>query len=253
MAPEFRRHEIEWTDEKVARHWDYASSNPEYEDSYFSKVVGDLVLDEVRRIVPLEGRILDFGCGPGHLMEKLIARGVAVRGVDFSEDSIASVNARLSGNPLFRGAVHITGLPVKELDGSYDIVFLLETIEHILPEIMNATLSELNRLLRIGGKIVITTPNRENLEANKVMCPECGCTFHRIQHVHSWSAESLSATMARFGFQRVRTVETTFRRGDVLNNLYRLYFRLSGRTRPNLIYVGEKTAPSSSHQSEPGA
>lgn len=240
MAQEFRRHEIEWTDEKVARYWDYSSANPEYEDSYFSKAVGDLVLDEVQRIVPLKGRILDFGCGPGYLMEKLIARGIPVEGVDFSEDSIAAVNKRLSGSALFQGARHSPRLPVEQPDHSYDILFLVETIEHILTPLLEPTLVELNRLLKVGGKIVITTPNRENLDALKVMCPECGCTFHRIQHVHTWSAESLTNLMNQFGFQTVRTVETTFRRGDILNNVYKFYFWASRRIRPNLIYVGEK-------------
>ena len=241
-APKFHRHEIEWTDEKVARFWDYSSSNPEYENSYFSKVVGDLVLDEVRRIIPLNGRILDFGCGPGYLMEKLIARGIPVEGVDFSEDSIAATNKRLSGTPLFRGAHHSPRLPIDQRDDSYDALFLVETIEHILTPLLEPTLVELNRLLKVGGKIVITTPNRENLDANKVMCPDCGCEFHRIQHVHTWSAVALSALMKQFGFRTVRTVETTFRRGDMLNNVYKLYYWISRRTRPNLIYVGEKVS-----------
>jgi len=237
---EFRPHDVVWTDDKVKRIWDFTASVPAYEASYFSHVVGDLVLNYVTRSVQLRGRVLDFGCGPGYMMEKLVKRGVAVEGIDFSEHSVKAATDRLSGHQLFRGARHITALPLPESDGTYDVVFLIETIEHIITEHLESTLTELARLVRRGGTLVVTTPNREDLRANTVMCPECGCTFHRIQHVHSWSADSLAQTMQRHGFRPVRTYETTFRRGDVLNTLYKIGFSLIGRRQPNLLYIGER-------------
>ena len=44
-------------------------------------------------------------------------------------------------------------------DGSADCAVLSEVIEHINPYYVNHTLSEINRILKVGGKLIITTPN----------------------------------------------------------------------------------------------
>lgn len=76
LAPQevpFRPHPIDWTPVKVGRLWDYYASNPAYDDHYFSKHSGGSILDFVRRHVPLSGRhVLDFGCGPGFMLERLL-------------------------------------------------------------------------------------------------------------------------------------------------------------------------------------
>jgi SAM-dependent methyltransferase len=48
-------------------------------------------------------------------------------------------------------------------DGSIDCAILSEVIEHINPYYVDHTLSEINRILKVGGKIIVTTPNIASL------------------------------------------------------------------------------------------
>ncbi|GAF89176.1 unnamed protein product, partial [marine sediment metagenome] len=57
-------HYLEWDEAKVARFHDWAAKWEAWQDEYFSKQVGAGVVHFLRHIVPLQGHILDYGCGP---------------------------------------------------------------------------------------------------------------------------------------------------------------------------------------------
>ena len=57
---------LEWTSEQVSKFWDYESKFPE---NYFSKQVGSNLAAYIKNSFPDKKTILDFGCGPGFLME----------------------------------------------------------------------------------------------------------------------------------------------------------------------------------------
>lgn len=60
-----------------------------------ARFVADLGMPVVELLAPRPGeRILDLGCGDGALMEKLLARGCQVVGVDGSAEQIAAACAR---------------------------------------------------------------------------------------------------------------------------------------------------------------
>ena len=91
------------------------------------------------------------------------------------------------------------------------IWFFSETIEHILPEKLNETLLSYTESSN-RGKIVITTPNMENIEKHKVLCPDCGAIFHRVQHTSSWSAKTISSELNAIGFLTHLVTPTVFRK-----------------------------------------
>jgi SAM-dependent methyltransferase len=195
-------HEIVWNEEKIASFWDRLGSDADLTDLYFSKQKGASLLAFVARHIPLKGRVVDLGCGPGYLLEHLIRRGVACEGADLSKDSVHALKQRLSGNELFRGA-KVCGdvIDVPYLDDTIDLLFFLEAIEHLLPEILSESLLRLSRTLAPGGTVVITTPYAENLESGKIVCPTCGCRFHRVQHLHSFDSLKLAKMMESAGLQ----------------------------------------------------
>src|SRR5215471_18643268 len=90
----FRPHPIVWTPERVARFWDWWGSRPRLERSYFTAVLGEALLREVRRMLPRSGIAVDYGADGGHLTELLLNEGYAVVAVDHSTASVALLRAR---------------------------------------------------------------------------------------------------------------------------------------------------------------
>lgn len=214
----FVEHEIEWDGEKVYRLWNYYSRTPPFSDVYFSKMFGREILKycELRLDEPLE--VLDFGCGPGFIWEHLARLGSRWQytGVDFSSSSVREVVRKASGVGCFKGAHHVSSLPVDLPDAHFDVVLLFEVVEHLSDIHLNDALAEVARLLKCGGVVAITTPNDENLSISKKFCPECGAIFHEWQHVRSWNVESLSGYMRERGFA-LRMVKTLDFSAEKLN------------------------------------
>jgi len=233
-------HDLVWTREHVARFWEYYSTFKAVEDDYFSKQLGDTVINFVKRYVLLTGKILDYGCGPGFLIEKLLRDGRSCWGLDSVESNIRIIESKFSGHPRFMGAFHADTLPTPIPNEMFDTVFLIETIEHLLPDELPLILKELNRITKTGGTLIITTPNNENLDANKVMCPNCGNIFHHMQHVNSWTVNSLSSLMAEAGFRKTLCTATTLRPRTLWGYYKQITDTLTRHTPQNLIYIGEK-------------
>lgn len=239
----FQPHDITWTAEKSAKFWDYFSSVAAFADQYFSCHSGESVVAYAGKFFPLTGRVLDYGCGPGFLIGHLLRSGVACEGLDFSPTTIQNMRDRFGGHPLFRGATAATGLPTPLADATMDVIFCVEVVEHLLQEHLAPTFVELHRLLRRGGLLILTTPNEEDLAVSQVVCPECGCLFHRYQHVRTWSAASLRAALEAHGFLTLNCQPTTFGPKSLLAGLRELYQRITRRSvppHPHLVYVGRR-------------
>jgi 2-polyprenyl-3-methyl-5-hydroxy-6-metoxy-1,4-benzoquinol methylase len=232
-------HEIEWTEQRVRRFWDYHGSNPHLTGQYFGGLMGRSLLDYVSKRIRI-GTAVDVGCGRGHLIDLLMRRGSDVYGADQSPASVGLVEDQFRGEEHFKGAtVGTEALP----DGIADTVFMVEVVEHLSEDRLNEALDEAIRLLKHGGHLVLTTPNNENLDASKIMCPNCLTVFHRMQHVRAWSAEGLARRVASHGFhcKRSEGVALTPYSG-VLDAAYRrLYLWRHKGARPSLIYIGIKT------------
>ena len=99
------------------------------------------------------GRVLDAPCGDGTLARELSARGWRVCGADIAPvhlDGVTSLRLDLDQ-------------PLPFSDGAFDAVVSLEGIEHLLSPAR--CLAELCRVLRPGGRLVVTTPNINNLQS----------------------------------------------------------------------------------------
>jgi len=195
---------IEWTDEQVKKFWDYESQFPE---KYFTHTFGGRILEEIGEHLKGKKNVLDYGTGIGLLIPHLLKHNFEVTGTDFSHDSIEVVNERFKNEPNFNGAYYIDD--IININKKYDVIFCIEMIEHINDHYLDITLNNFKNLLADDGYIVITTPNDEVLDDNKVFCPNCHSVFHRWQHVKSWSTSSLEKVITNYGFKK-ENIYTTF-------------------------------------------
>lgn len=102
--------------------------------------------------------ILDIGCGDGALTYLLCKKEADVIGIDNSELGLEFAKKYLSNKGFDPQFILTSGYETTLKDDSVDCVVLSEIIEHVQhPEKL---LSEARRVLRPGGKIIISTPYR---------------------------------------------------------------------------------------------
>ena len=176
-------HPIEWTPERIERFWNFYSANAAAHGSYFSKQFGGAILALVRGGCVSRARSWILGCGPGYFLEHLLRHGLACKAIDSSVEAVALVQARRRDGRVFSAPLWAGWIGSRSTDGEAGAVFLIEVMEHLTPDQTVVTYAEISRILRPGGHLIITVPNAEDLEANSVACPECGCVFHRMQHL----------------------------------------------------------------------
>ena len=102
-------------------------------------------------------RVLDVACGEGYGSALLARTATHVTGVDVSEAAIAHAQGAYAdrGNLEFVRA-SCTALPLA--DASVDVAITFETIEHIAGQ--DEFLDELARVLKPGGVLVLSCPNK---------------------------------------------------------------------------------------------
>lgn len=205
MDNNYDPHRLEWTDEKVARFWNFRNNNKIFDETWFTEQVGDAVLKFVNKKTPIKGKVLDYGTGKGFLVQHLLDRfpGIEVYACDFSDSFVVRINEKYKHTDQFKGCKQITELPSGYDDNYFDIVFLIETIEHLTDKYLQGTLQEIYSILKPGGTIVITTPNNEILEKKFVHCADCGASFHHMQHIRSWNEKTLTALEEKFNFSKI--------------------------------------------------
>ena len=116
----------------------------------------------LERFIPAAGngqRLLDVGCGTGHYLRDLEARGFRVAGVDGSEEML-KVARRINPGVDLRIA-DVEGLPFE--DASFDWVLSIEVLRY-LPD-FRRTAKEMARVLAPGGTAFVTACPRFNLNA----------------------------------------------------------------------------------------
>jgi len=103
-------------------------------------------------------RVLDVGCGRGEILRHCLKLGARAYGVDYSSVA-ARMAARLTGDGGARvGMADAKVLPFRS--GSFDRVLMFDLVEHLHPWELRQALSEVRRVLRPGGRLIVhTAPN----------------------------------------------------------------------------------------------
>jgi 2-polyprenyl-3-methyl-5-hydroxy-6-metoxy-1,4-benzoquinol methylase len=147
-------------------------------------------------------RVLDVGCGEGRFAVELAAAGARVVGIDVAQE------------PLRRARERHPELDVRLIDGEgrweledacFDVVWAGEAIEHVADTA--AWLSELRRVLRSGGTLLLSTPAHERLQLMRLALSRAAFATHfdpRGDHLRFYSRRTLTQLIADFGFEQIR-------------------------------------------------
>jgi len=144
--------------------------------------------------LPAGSKILDVGCGSGVLLERICERfpGVEPHGVEYSSSAKEQVHIALRDRVLYGDFLKVA----KAWDpGSFEAIVTSEVLEHV--EHPDLFLSEMYRLLKPGGQLVITVP--AGMKHWSVQDEVAG-------HFRRFEVDELKAQLEATGFQRVEAI-----------------------------------------------
>jgi SAM-dependent methyltransferase len=129
----------------------YTSRNP------LVRFVHTIRLDTIVRLLPAGDalRILDAGCGEGHLIERMrkARPDAAFFGIDITDVALKKARQRCPFATFRNVDIAATGFK----PASFDVITCTEVIEHVPG--YGRVLREFARLLKPGGTLIITFPN----------------------------------------------------------------------------------------------
>ena len=140
--------------------------------------------------------VLDIGCntGRGGRVLKGLNSALKIYGLD-------AVRDRLDRLPqgIYEAGVHGYSTKIPNDDGTYDAVLAGEFIEHIYQADVDQTLGEIFRVLKIGGRLLLTTPNPGDIKRKFR-----GRSILGGAHVSQHFPDTLTLKLRMAGFSRVR-------------------------------------------------
>jgi 2-polyprenyl-3-methyl-5-hydroxy-6-metoxy-1,4-benzoquinol methylase len=113
----------------------------------------------------LTGKILDFGCGSGHIDLILAKKGMTIHGIDISTAAIDIANYYRNHLPKkVKDRVQFTATDIKSFNPGFrfDSCFLTDVLEHLPLETARDIVIELRRLLVDDAQIFISVPYEKN-------------------------------------------------------------------------------------------
>lgn len=143
-------------------------------------------------------RIVDLGCGWGAFLYFLRETGYRnIAGVDFSAQRVTLAHD-LGIREVSQGEIieYLGRIGTDEVD----VILLMDVLEHLGREELFATLDEVHRVLRGGGKCIAHVPNGEGLFGMRVR-------YGDLTHEQAFSPESVRQLFQTVGFASVEVFE----------------------------------------------
>ena len=160
---------------------------------------------QVLALVPDDSSVLDVGCGPGHVSERLRARGCTVVGLDRTLSAEARARLDCGYECDLEGE-----WPAELQDERFDVVLLGDVLEHMRAP--DGVIAEARRHLRPGGRVIVSVPNvahfwvRLNLLLGRFEYAERGILD--TAHLRFFTRPSLMRMLKAAGLRVTRTSGT---------------------------------------------
>ena len=129
-------------------------------------------------------RVLDIGCGLGWGAEYLAKKKAKqVLGIDRSGAAINYARQKYScPNLVFKT---LEAQKIRRLTGSFDMVVAFELIEHLPKIAVKQWITDIKKILKPGGRVMISTPNK------------LATRFKNPYHVQEFTAKELKQLFSR--------------------------------------------------------
>jgi len=173
-----------------------------FSKSLFTKLAEERIAEmkKVLADVDLKGKILDVGCGYGHILYVLKKHyGCEVLGIEPSQE------AAKAGEEAF-------GIPIKPVlleefnfDSKFDLVLCSHTLEHVEDPL--AFLNHIRNLLKDDGFLYLEVPN--------ILRPTGGFSLEKFlypEHLQTFSAYNLNELLKKCSFSTVSYDDKNFLR-----------------------------------------
>jgi cyclopropane fatty-acyl-phospholipid synthase-like methyltransferase len=170
-----------------------------------------VILRELTRSFPSNGRLLEIGCSYGLFLRAASQEGWDVTGIEL-DAAAASYGKEHLGLKILPGTLESE---IPRLDPPYDVIAAFHVIEHVQDPI--GFLKLCRQLLKAKGVLILKTPNVASWIAGTT-----GPYWQWLSppaHIHLFSPQSLELALGKCGFE-VNKIWS--QRGDAHNNLFEL-------------------------------
>ncbi len=120
----------------------------------YHRIVADLAAE----LAPIDGRVLDLGCGPGQILGRLqrLRNDVELFGMDGDEECLRRAAHRCPSATLLRANIEAPG-PDAGGDRTFDVIVSSHSLEHLADPV--GALARWRAMLVEGGRLVVAVPN----------------------------------------------------------------------------------------------
>lgn len=128
--------------------------------NFFTKIKADFLNQIIKTSFPnaVKLRLLDIGCGHGFIHNYLHQNDYEVVGIDIAEEVLELAKQR---NPTV-SYLHYDGKTIPFESETFDVAFAICVMHHVPPPNWNNFLTEMKRVLKVGGIAVIFEHNPYN-------------------------------------------------------------------------------------------
>ncbi|MDK2373317.1 MAG: class I SAM-dependent methyltransferase [Candidatus Korarchaeota archaeon] len=97
---------------------------------------------------------LDIGCGTGSMIKELLDLGIDAYGIEISRAAIEMAPTKVKSR-----IVEASILKIPFIDSEFHVVSAIDVVEHVHPRDIFQAISEICRIMRPSGYLILTTAN----------------------------------------------------------------------------------------------
>lgn len=165
------------------------------------------------------GKVLDLGCGDGDYAKRLSELGCEVMAADIDRNRF-----KYHKEIEFRECDITKEMPFA--DNYFDYVLLMEVVEHLRNPYL--VMSELNRIIKKGGFLIVSTPNILNLKSRLCFMFEAAYEYFReppLDQINNPKEISFNLHLVPYRYQELEYLLSAcgFNNFDISTSVYEGY------------------------------